>query len=381
MFITVLGYIVACKNSSKPEPSAQKGVPDLNTSIYSEPLNIPTVDQSRSDLEKITYIEKAGEIKDGFSGEEYNFFAQITDLSIDRKDNLYVADSKLHRIFKFNKNGEFISSFGREGQGPGEFTGRLRMSVGDDNKIIITDIEGSKISIYSARGEFIRQFFLPGFTNDEALANSQGDIFLLSEGGFYVIDRKSSSLKHKNSFLGLNYHLNFSPIQPTSKLIFRMSKNLSFMSIHKLISDDDHLYVVFNNSQIVVHLDQQNKILYQFRIDHQRFVGDFKNRLLEAKKNGKWINCFGSVFIDNNNHICLCYYNNSLGLPEIYRYQYDGRFIDTIRTKNLKIKSNKIIRACDSQGNFYGIEKEASQISIYRINRNLKAINLEQVDF
>jgi len=180
-FVAILYITVACNHSSKiASKTAQEETKELSEFVYTEPLNIPEIDQTGIDLEKITYIEKIGEIKESFSKEEYNFFANITDLCVDKNDNLYVADSKLHKIFKFNKDQEFLLSFGWEGQGPGEFVGRLRMSVGNDNNIYITDLRSFKLSVYSLYGEFIRQFRLPMFLYDMAIANSQGDIYLLS---------------------------------------------------------------------------------------------------------------------------------------------------------------------------------------------------------
>lgn len=135
----------------------------------------------------------------------------------------------------------------------------------------------------------------------------------------------------------------------------------------KLLSKDDHLFVIFNNSQIVVHFDQNNEIVNQFKIDHPRFIKDYRKRLQDAKKKGGWINCFGSAFLDDNECICLCYYNSDLSIPEIYRYRRNGKFVDTIRIKDLKVRSSRIIKACDSLGNFYGIDREFPQIAVYRI--------------
>jgi len=149
-----------------------------------------------------------------------------------------------------------------------------------------------------------------------------------------------------------------------------MSRIISHRHVHKLILDDDHLFVIFNNSQIVVHFDQNNRILNQFRIDHPRFYKDYKSRLLEAKTRGRWVNCFGSVFIDNNKYINLCYFNNDLKIPEIYRYQYNGKFVDALRIRDSTVRSNQIINACDNLGHYFGVEKESSQISIYSMDKN-----------
>lgn len=94
--------------------------------------------------EKIQYLKKIGEIKDGFSSEKENFFIKITGLCCDDDGNLYVADSKWNKIFKFDSNGKFLMSFGRQDQGPWEFMAmgvynQLKISFGNDGKLYVMD--------------------------------------------------------------------------------------------------------------------------------------------------------------------------------------------------------------------------------------------------
>ena len=43
-----------------------------------------------------------------------------TSIAVDSKDNVYVADEWLNRITIFNKDGEFVSKWGKAGSGDGE---------------------------------------------------------------------------------------------------------------------------------------------------------------------------------------------------------------------------------------------------------------------
>lgn len=368
IFVISLNIVMVCKHSSRNISNNREKTDKSSKSIYIEPLNIHTIDQTNVDLEKITYLQKIGEITEGFSKEEENYFAKITDLCIDKKDNLYIADSKLHKIFKFNKDHEFLISFGQEGQGPGEFTGRLRISAGNDGNLYVSDHGNKRFCIFSSNGKFIRQFPLPINTHDFAVANSLGEIYLLSESGLKVIDCFNSSYKYFQSLLELKYNLDF-PLEQPSKAKFKrylMRPPLS-IEVHKILTKDDHLFLVFNNSLIIVCFDQNNKLVNQFRIDHPRFIKDLRKRLRMAKKKGAWIVSFGSAFLDNEGHICLCYYNSNLSAPELYRYQENGKFVDTLIINDLKVNSNRIIKVCDSIGNFYGIDSEFFQVFIYRL--------------
>ena len=366
VFFVLLSFLATCRNSSRTSSEVQEEMDEFNKSMYIEPLSIPPVYQEEADFEKLTFLKKIGEIKEGFSDEEDSFFAQITDLCIDKYNNLYVADFKLHKIFKFNKNREYITSFGGEGQGPGEFTGRLRISAGNDGKIYVSDHGNNRFCVFSLKGELIRQQPLPKNTYDCAVANSEGNIFLLSKNGFHVIDCFDSEFKYLDSFIEMKYHLNF-PFGYPPKLIFKNFLLRAPISdeVLKIMSINDDLFVIFNNSLIVTSYDRTNKLIAQFRIEHTRIIEDLKKQLDNAKKDGGWIDPIGSTFLDNNGYICFCYYNNYLSLPEIYRYEKNGIFIDTLRVKNSDTRSNQIVEACDSAGNFFGIDGSVPRICIY----------------
>ena len=355
--------ITGCKNS----PSVNSDVDD----IYIDPdlfetVNIPLVDRSDTDWDKITYLIKTGEISEGFSNEEENFFLKITDLCVDQKNNLYVADSGLRKIFKFDALGNFVYSFGQSGQGPGEFSGRLKMNVGNDNNLYITDDGNFRLLSFTEDGEFIDQFNLPRYKYDYAVTNSNGDIFLLSESGLKIIDHFDSRLKYRSSLLEMKYCLDFPYKIPPRKTLMRMSRQLSFMEIHKLVSNDDHLVVIFNNSQIVTHFNENIELVNRFRIDHPRFTKDYKKRIDDARKKGDWINCFGSVFLDEKKNVNICYFNREFGLPEIYRYRLNGEFVDTLRIKNIYDKTNRIVKAKSKNGLYYGTNLTSPKIIIYR---------------
>ena len=169
----------------------------------------------------------------------------------------------------------------------------------------------------------------------------------------------------------MKYHLNFPLVDPPKRIF----KNLimrppSPTEVHKILLRNDDLLLIFNNSLSIIHLNQNYEIIAQFHIDHPRLIKDLRNRLQDARKNGEWINAVGSAFLDNHSYICLCYYNNNLSTPEVYRYEKCGIFVDTLRMKELKVRSNHIIEACDNYGNLYGIDKEFAKVSISRIKKN-----------
>ena len=60
-------------------------------------------------------------------------------------------------IFKFNTNGKFTSSLGRQGQGPGELQSLFRLIINEKNEIIALDLAKKKIIIFSTNGNLITE--------------------------------------------------------------------------------------------------------------------------------------------------------------------------------------------------------------------------------
>jgi|SRR6476469_1545075 len=70
-------------------------------------------------------------------------------ISIDSKDNVYVADSGNNRVQKFDSNGNFISKFGTYGTGDGQFINPVDIAVDSSDNVYVDDSLNSKVQIYS----------------------------------------------------------------------------------------------------------------------------------------------------------------------------------------------------------------------------------------
>lgn len=91
--------------------------------------------------DKVHKLNSAGEtlmvFAEGGDGEgEIN---NPTGMTIDSKNNIYVADSGNHRITKFSPDGKFILSFGKDGDKDGSFKGNLYVISESDGTILVAD--------------------------------------------------------------------------------------------------------------------------------------------------------------------------------------------------------------------------------------------------
>jgi len=89
-------------------------------------------------------------------GPEEFLFVSIVDATVNSKGDIYVADRGLNEIRKFNKDGEYLLTMGRKGQGPGEFQDIITVAVNSHDDLIVYDHMLKRISIFSDKGEHIK---------------------------------------------------------------------------------------------------------------------------------------------------------------------------------------------------------------------------------
>jgi len=82
-------------------------------------------------------------------------------IAVDSQDNLYVADTSNRRVQKFDPNGVFLSQFGSEGSGDGEFMTAFNIAIGPDDSIYVGDYQeetGFRIQKFDNDGSYLNQY-------------------------------------------------------------------------------------------------------------------------------------------------------------------------------------------------------------------------------
>jgi len=88
---------------------------------------------------------------------------EIIGLDVDSDGNIYfiVSRSDADLILKFDGNGNFVLSFGRRGEGPGELIAPRYLRIDESERIQIADNTRKKIYFFEKNGDFIRGISLP----------------------------------------------------------------------------------------------------------------------------------------------------------------------------------------------------------------------------
>lgn len=105
---------------------------------------------SDRDRHCIKVFNKEGEFlyKFGKQGNGDGEFKYPSCLSVDKAGHLLVCDSLNHRVQVLKLSGEFVTKFGVCGTGAGEFNVPVSTAVLSDGKIIVTDYNNHRVQIF-----------------------------------------------------------------------------------------------------------------------------------------------------------------------------------------------------------------------------------------
>jgi sugar lactone lactonase YvrE len=105
--------------------------------------------------------------KKGVAGTGMDEFDAPTDIAIAANGDIFVGDGHSGggtatgnaRIMKFDKNGKFITTWGKKGMGPGEFDVIHTLAFDSRGRLFVGDRQNNRIQIFDQNGKFVAQWF------------------------------------------------------------------------------------------------------------------------------------------------------------------------------------------------------------------------------
>jgi hypothetical protein len=111
------------------------------------------------------------------AGEEEYMFQDIQNLAVDDEENIYVCDIKAAHIRVFDKNGKYVRTIGKRGQGPGEMVYPIDIKALSRGVLIINDSAQLRLNCFTFNGEHLRNLSTHKYTAFRRPAiDSQGNI-------------------------------------------------------------------------------------------------------------------------------------------------------------------------------------------------------------
>ena len=86
-------------------------------------------------------------------------FRQPTDVAWDSEGNIYITDGYINsRVAKYDKNGDWVKSWGTKGNGPGQFNLPHAIAIDRNNNIYVGDRSNRRVQVFDTEGKFLRMF-------------------------------------------------------------------------------------------------------------------------------------------------------------------------------------------------------------------------------
>ncbi len=115
-----------------------------------------------------------------FEGAEENMLGDIAGLAVGPDGSTYLFDRHVPALRKYSADGEYLTTFGREGGGPGEYKqSDGGLAVLPDGRVLLRDPGNARITVYSLTGEALDSWPLRGghFTSRRLYVDTAGVAF------------------------------------------------------------------------------------------------------------------------------------------------------------------------------------------------------------
>ena len=114
-------------------------------------------------------------------------------VACDSTGKVYVADTQNHRIQVFTAEGKFIRMFGRRGQGKGELAKPRYVAVDTSGMVYVSEVDNHRVSVFTTEGHFVTSFGREGAGPGEF--NSPQGLAVDNNGVVYVCDHDNSRIQ------------------------------------------------------------------------------------------------------------------------------------------------------------------------------------------
>ena len=116
-------------------------------------------------------------------------FSELTSVCLSNDGTINVLDGKEKNVKVFGSDGKFLRTFGRAGEGPGEFRVPIRIYFTSKSEILVVDMR--RLSIFKPNGDHIRDISMAALNFSDVCPDSQGDFFA------YLIIRDVSNPRYE----------------------------------------------------------------------------------------------------------------------------------------------------------------------------------------
>ena len=132
------GFIVSCSSKKQTDAMQSNGVPIINLSDnVQEVKSLPLSDVAAK--VEIVPLEVTDE----------SLLANVTDFYVSEY-NIWIHHSKDPKIYRFTREGKFLNTIGKRGQGPGEYTYFMNFMIDEKRQEVYVVTTNRVVYVYAA---------------------------------------------------------------------------------------------------------------------------------------------------------------------------------------------------------------------------------------
>jgi len=291
--------------------------------------------------EEVCILEEELSIGVAEGRKEY-MFVDAREVAVDNSERIFVSDVRGFHIKVFDKFGNYITTIGRHGQGPGEFGRITNIQITAENELMVHDRSTRRLSFFSLDGEFLRTEQLKEIQALRVKVNSKGNYFVRTLDFDSATFSSAIELKMYDSDLGFmgiiakdKYWSQKAPLQP--------SMTSKFLS-------SDLIVCGFRENYEFQFLDSDGKIVRKVSRDYSPIEiseeEKTKRQLPQSNELPRYLPAFQAFSVDEEGRTYVQTFERQMDGDKVYYDVYDpeGRYIAKVQLNALPQywKNNKM---------------------------------------
>ena len=197
---------------------------------------------------ELEFVQKIGALE---ATDENYIMYNIWDVGRDSDGNIYILDSGDSRIQKFDPQGEYLTTIGGPGEGPGEFKNPVSLNLDRDGRMYIGDFGKNHYIILDNKGKELRRFRQEHFIHKSRILPGKKLIY----GGLY--NQGVGMLSRYEELAKTGYYNLFHIIDEEGKNVHSFGE----MDIYK----EENMDAIFTNANAPFDVDRNGNIYIAYR--------------------------------------------------------------------------------------------------------------------
>ncbi|MFO7981132.1 MAG: NHL repeat-containing protein [Candidatus Aminicenantes bacterium] len=268
------------------------------------------------------------------------------DIVFDGEGNIYILDSGNHRVQKFNPDYEYVTTLGRQGQGPGEFYLPSSLDIDQNNYLYVSDPQNKRIQVLKPDGTEHKTIKFPTEQVGSIRVLNSGNIIMNPTKGFMMIPQsekkelpKLIKVFDKEGSLVREFGDRF---DFKHTLLNHMGNQYEFS-----VDEDDNVYLTFSHQNRIEKYSPEGKLLWRADRPLNYSMEPPKNKgKMEQKGSSRTVlmpkmnQCCEGISVDDKGRVWVITLNRQLEKDEQVRRQMGMQISNGQRSMSVKLMGN-----------------------------------------